>query len=163
MNLGYQRANRVLPFPFHFLDNNRAMNVKPLNYSWDDFYARVIDLGKHTFSARAIVNRLRATNAFVPKWMNVVRAVSSEGHGRIKYHTEVLRSLGSDPAFRAYFDGESERLPSFYEERIKKDLGPLWSWLPAGASFHDPNAYLKSVKDGETTGEPGSLVTVMVG
>src|SRR5205807_749255 len=29
LNLQYQRNDRVLPFPFHFLDNNHAMNVKP--------------------------------------------------------------------------------------------------------------------------------------
>src|ERR1044071_8512812 len=33
LNLDYQRHGRVLPFPFHFLDNNRAMNVIPQNAS----------------------------------------------------------------------------------------------------------------------------------
>jgi len=31
LNLALQRAERVLPFPFFFLDDNYAMNVKPLN------------------------------------------------------------------------------------------------------------------------------------
>src|SRR5438105_1659618 len=44
LNLQYQRSDRVLPFPFHFLDNNHAMNVKPQNYSWQEFYDHVIDL-----------------------------------------------------------------------------------------------------------------------
>jgi hypothetical protein len=39
----------VLPFPFHFLDNNHAMNVAPLNYSWTEFYDRVIDLTAYAF------------------------------------------------------------------------------------------------------------------
>jgi hypothetical protein len=34
LNLEYQRANRVLPFPFHFLNAQHAMNVRPRNYSW---------------------------------------------------------------------------------------------------------------------------------
>jgi hypothetical protein len=25
---------------------------------------------------------------------------------------------------------------------MRKDLGPLWQWLPEGALDHDPNAYL---------------------
>ncbi|MEO8030039.1 MAG: radical SAM protein, partial [Gemmatimonadota bacterium] len=29
MNLDYQRAGRVMAFPFHFLNNNHAMNVRP--------------------------------------------------------------------------------------------------------------------------------------
>src|SRR6185436_17435249 len=60
LNLEYQRDDRILPFPFHFLNNNQAMNVKPKNYSWTDFYSHVIDLVKYTYSWRAIFNRGRA-------------------------------------------------------------------------------------------------------
>ena len=101
LNLEYQRANRVLPFPFHFLDNNHAMNVKPKNYSWSDFYGHVIDLTRHTFSKRAIVNRFRSTRTAIPRWMNVVRAVSSEGSGRLAYYSRVRALLDSDPASAA--------------------------------------------------------------
>ena len=144
LNLEYQRANRLLPFPFHFLNNNQAMNVKPKNYSWPDFYERVIDLVKYTYSSRAIFNRYRATKAMVPRWMNVLRAVSSEGFGRIKYHTEVRRRFDTDRQFRRYFEQETTELPQFYVDLARKDLGPLWDWLPDGAMDHDPNAYLKS-------------------
>lgn len=145
LNLEYQRANRVLPFPFQFLNNNQAMNVKPRNYEWPDFYERVIDLVKYTYSWRAIFNRYRATKTMIPRWMNVVRAISSEGFGRIKYHSEVRRHLEIDRPFRRYFEQETTVLPQFYADLARKDLGPLWEWLPAGAMDHDPNAYLKSV------------------
>ena len=145
LNLEYQRANRVLPFPFQFLNNNQAMNVKPKNYSWPDFYEHVIDLVKYTYSWRAISNRFRANRTRVPRWMNLVRAVSSEGFGRIKYHTEVRRRLDNDLKFRSYFEQETTELPRFYLDLARKDLGPLWEWLPTGAMHHDPNAYLKSV------------------
>lgn len=143
-NLEYQRANRVLPFPLHFLNNTHAMNVRPKNYSWTDFYELVISLSKHTFSWRAIFDRYRAIKAGIPRWMNVVRAVSSEGFGRIRYYTEVHRRLAADPQFRPYFEQETTELPRFYKDRARKDLGPLWEWLPEGALYHDPNAYLNS-------------------
>ena len=146
LNLEYQRARRILPFPFHFLNNNQAMNVKPKNYSWPDFYSHVIDLVKYTYSWRAIFNRYRATRSFIPRWMNVVRAVSSEGFGRLKYHTEIRRRLNTDRQFRGYFEQETTELPSFYTEMARKDLGSLWEWLPQGAMDHDPYAYLKSMK-----------------
>jgi hypothetical protein len=145
LNLEYQRADRVLPFPFQFLNNNQAMNVKPKNYSWPGFYEHVIDLVSYTYSWRAIAKRCRANKTMVPRWMNVVRAVSSEGFGRIRYHTEVRRRLDSDHQFRSYFERETTQLPQFYVDLARKDLGPLWNWLPAGAMDHDPNAYLKSV------------------
>ena len=155
LNLQYQRANRVLPFPFHFLDNNHAMNVKPKNYSWRDFYDNVIGLTRHTFSWRAIVNRFRATRMVIPRWMNVVRAVSSEGFGRLAYHTEVRRRLDADRQVQRYFHQETTELPAFYTNQVRRDLGPLWQWLPAGALDHDPNAYRKSEEQQppETVGE----------
>jgi hypothetical protein len=27
---------------------------------------------------------------------------------------------------------------------VRRDLGLLWEWLPEGALYHDPTAYLKS-------------------
>jgi len=144
LNLEYQRTGRVLPFPFHFLDNNHAMNVKPKNYEWRDFYDHVIGLTRYTFSGRAIVRRFRATRAAIPRWMNVVRAVSSEGFGRIRYHTELRQRLDTDQHLRRYFDQETTEIPEFYVERVRQDLGPLWQWLPEGALYHDHHAYLKS-------------------
>ncbi len=144
LNLELQRDGRVLPFPFHFLDNNRAMNVRPKHYSWREMYDRVIDLTKYTFSARAIARRLRNNRGAVPRWMNVVRAVSSEGFGRIRYHSEIRRRLDSDRKLRSYFEQETTELPEFYVEQVRHDLGPFWDWLPHGAMIHDQNAYLAS-------------------
>ncbi len=144
LNLQYQRENRVIGFPFHFLNNNLAMNLKPTNYSWPSFYEHVIDLTKYTFSARAIFRRIGATHAFIPRWLNVVRAVSSEGYGRINHYSNVHRQLLHDQQFRTYFEQETTTLPSFYLNQVQKDLGPMWRWLPQGALYHDPNAYLKS-------------------
>jgi hypothetical protein len=57
---------------------------------------------------------------------------------------EVRRRLDSDLQFRSYFEQETTELPQFYIDLARKDLGPLWQWLPDGALHHDPNAYLKS-------------------
>jgi hypothetical protein len=144
LNLEYQSAGRVIPFPFHFLNNNHAMNVKPKNYSWPEFYDRVVDLTTYTFSWRAIYNRYQAIGDTIPRWMNVVRGVSSEGFGRIKYHKHVRHLLDADPQFRSYFEQGTAELPRFFVERLRSDLGGMWEWLPKGALHHDPNAYLKS-------------------
>jgi hypothetical protein len=144
MNLDYQRAGRVLPFPFHFQDNNQAMNVRPLHYSWPQFYDHLVDVTRHSFSWRAIGRRFQATRTAIPKWMNVVRAVSSEGLGRLKYHSRLRRLLDTDVSVRRFLEGETEQLPEFYHHRIRAELGPLFAYLPEGAIMHDPNAYLKT-------------------
>lgn len=147
LNLQYQKEGRILPFPFHFLNNHLAMNLKPKNYDWVDFYTKVIDLTKYTFSKTAIYRRLKATPGFTSKWMNFMRAISSEGYGRIRFFTQVRERLIHDRTFKQYFDGESSDLPAFYNEIIQRDLGVWWQWLPKGAIQHNPNAYLeKSLK-----------------
>ncbi|MBI2402438.1 MAG: radical SAM protein [Gemmatimonadetes bacterium] len=148
LNLEYQRTGRVLPFPFHFLNNNSAMNVRPRHYDWRTFYDHVIDLTRYSFSWRAIARRFAATRETIPKWMNVVRAVSSEGSGRIRHYTTVRRLLDTDRSVRDYFEGESTELPRFFEDRIRRDLGPLWEFLPEGALSHNPLAYLESTAGG---------------
>lgn len=143
-NLEYQRAGRVVPFPFHFLNNHHAMNVRPKHYSWAEFYDHVIDVTRYSFSWRAIARRLFATSGAIPKWINVLRAVSSEGFGRIAYHTTVRRLLDTDRSIERFWAGETHELPEFYRARIRADLGALYDWLPPGALMHDPNAYLRA-------------------
>jgi hypothetical protein len=147
MNLEYQRAGRVLPFPFHFLNNNHAMNVRPKHYSWPEFYDHLIDVTRYSFSWRAIARRIPATPTAIPKWMNVVRAVSSEGFGRIRYHQTIRRLLDTDRSVRDYFEGETDILPQFYVQRIRSELGGAYRFLPEGALSHDPNAYLHATTE----------------
>lgn len=144
VNLELQEQGRVLPFPFHFLSNNHAMNVVPQNYTWPEFYDNLIGLTGHAFSWSMIGKRLAANRTAIPKWLNVVRGVSSEGFGRLKYHKKIRSLLETDPSVRSYFEGETTELPDFYTQRIKDRLGPLWEHLPAGAIEHDAYAYLKS-------------------
>ena len=144
LNLDLQAEGRVLPFPFHFLDNNQAMNVRPKHYDWPEFYDHLVDLTRDAFSWPRIYRRLRANRTAIPKWLNVVRAVSSEGFGRLRYHSNVRRLLDTDRAVRRFFDGETAVLPEFYEARVRNDLGSLHDLLPPGALSHDHNAYLKS-------------------
>jgi len=144
VNVEYQRASRVLPVPFRFVNAYQDMNVKPKHYSWPDFYDHVIDLSKYSYSWHSIINRYKAIKAMIPRWMNVLRAVSSSGFGRIRYYEEVRRRLDHDRQFRRFFEQETNELPRFYVDRVRKELGLLWEWLPEGALCHDPNAYLKS-------------------
>ena len=143
LNLQYQKEDRVLGFPFHFMNNNQVMNVKPKNYQITEFLDYLIDLTSFSFSWRMIYRRFRAIKPRIPKWMNVLRAVSSEGFGRIRYHTMLRALLDTDRHVRRYWEGETDEIPRFYLEWIKRDLGPLWPWLPEGAMYHDPKAYLK--------------------
>jgi hypothetical protein len=164
LNRQYQRDGRVLPFPFHFLNNNQAMNVRPRHYGWREFYDHVIDLTRYSFSWRAVLRRFRVNRGIVPRWMNLLRSVSSEGFGRLRYYRTLRRLLDTDRGFAAYFEQETIRLPPFFVDIVRKDLGPLWAWLPPGALDHDPTAWLEvprsalpppASRNGPVTRRPG--------
>jgi hypothetical protein len=52
--------------------------------------------------------------------------------------------LKNDRSFRRFFEQETVEIPQFIVQSIRKDLGEFWDWLPKGALYHDPNAYLMS-------------------
>ena len=138
LNLDYQRAGRVLPFPFHFLNNNHAMNVKPLHYEWPDFYGRVADLTRYSFSASAIARRFGATAGVLPRVMNLVRALSTEGHGRLRYYKDIRRRLLQEPGFLDYFEGRTTVLPRFYVDAVRKRPGPALGLAAEGRARARP-------------------------
>jgi hypothetical protein len=142
------------------MNNSHVMNVRPKNYTWDELYECLIDLAKYSFSWPVIMKRHRAVSSFLPRWMNVLRAVSSEGFGRIKYYTEMRKRLDEDQSLRRFFEGKTTAIPHFFTEWIRKDLGPFWDWLPEGALNHDPNVYLKSEgRSGSKPHEPQTKIT----
>jgi hypothetical protein len=119
------------------------MNLKPKHYDWIDFYDKVIDLTAYSFSPRALYRRFRNTPSGTSRWMNFMRAISSEGYGRLRFYKLVRKQLTEDRAFRDYFEGVTTVLPAFYRNIIRADLGAWYPWLPAGAIDHNPNAYLE--------------------
>ena len=142
-NIDLQRSGRILGFPHYFLDNNKAMNVRPNNYEWPQFYDHLIGLLEHTFNPKANYRRLRATRRPIAKVMNLVRAYSSEGFFRLRYHRRLRGFMDTDRAVRDYLEQETEVLPGFYVDTLTRSLGPFAEFLPEGAIGHDQNAYFK--------------------
>lgn len=112
--------------------------------AWPEFYDYVVDVLRHAFSWPMITKRLVLNRGWLHKWFHFVRSVSSEGFGRIAYHTKIRQLLDTNIAVRQFIEGETNELPNFYHKKIRGKLGPLWDMLPAGAVRHDHQAYLHS-------------------
>lgn len=151
-NIQLQREGRILGFPFFFLDNNKSMNVRPKNYEWPEFYDHLIDLMKHSFSARTVYRRFQATDRPLAKIMNLVRAYSSEGFFRLQYHKKLRGLMDSDHNLRGYLEQKTDVVPDFYVDTITRSLGVFAAFLPEGGIEHDQNAYLKKT-DRQTAAE----------
>jgi hypothetical protein len=141
LNLDLQRAGRVNGMAFHFLDSNHGMNVRPAHYDWADFYDRVADVTDHALGRRAIWRRLAANGLNSVGLFNLFRGATT---GRPAYQRNMARMLRTDAGVRAYYDGETNVPPPFFEARIRKELGRYWDALPADCLSHDPYVYLNS-------------------
>ncbi len=137
LNLELQREGRLVPVPFHFLDN-KHMNVRPKNYDWAEFYTLSSDLKRHAFTGARIRRRFAANRGFHTKAFNALRVVS---RGRIKREEKIAHMLRTDAQFRRFFDQETSEIPPYFSNIIRRDLGELWNYLPADGLIHDPNAY----------------------
>jgi len=144
INMELQRADRVLPFPFYFLDNKHAINVRPKHYAWPEFYDHILDVTRYALSWPRIYRRFQANRGLAPKLLNLVRAAPA---GRLKWDRSIRRLLDSDHTVRGFFEGETRTIPEFYKARIQKSLGPLWDMLPNGSLVHNPNAYLQAQRE----------------
>ena len=76
----------------------------------------------------------------------LVRGVSAGRNHRCA-NMRSMRQRFDEVQGRRYFAGETTTLPDFFVDPVRQDLGWLWEWLPEGALYHDPNAYLKSLND----------------
>jgi len=115
----------VLPFPFHFWTTTRdEREAEALRVA--DFYDTSSVSPVH-FSGRPSCG---ASAPRAPPFRAGERGtrVSSEGFGRIRYHTELRRRLDTDAHLRRYFDQETTEIPEFYVERVRQDLA-RWQWL----------------------------------
>jgi hypothetical protein len=117
------------------------MNVKPLNYEWQDFYRQSADVSRHALSGARVWRRFAANRGLIPRLMNLARGTFSLK--RVDFHTRIHGLLDSDPQMRPFFEGTSDKLPEFYLARMRGALGPLWDALLPGAIAHDQNAYRK--------------------
>ncbi len=154
MNMELQRTGRVLPIPFHFLDNKHAMNIRPKHYAWPEFYDRVLDLTEYALSWPRLIRRFHANRGLGTKFLNIVRAAPAS---RLKWDKKIRALLDTDLTVRGFFEGEATALPQMYENRIRKNLGPLWPALPSGALHHDQNAYLNSTPSASWIDTPIAL------
>jgi hypothetical protein len=141
LNQRYHKDGRILPFPFHLLNNSTVSNVKLRNYSLTDFFDYTISMRRRIFSASAIARRFQThASARTPwlQWSNLVRAISSERHTKTNRYVTLKHLLDKDIGVRRFWEGETNEIPTFYLSQIRRDLGEWWDWLPSGALMHDP-------------------------
>ena len=120
------------------------LNIKPINYSWEEFYAHYIDLLKYSFSPRIMYRRFKANPVKGARWFTLFLSLSEGGSGKMRNARTILKNLRTKPDFRSFMNRETDKIPAFMIEQVKKDLGPIWEWLPDKTLSQNPNVLLES-------------------
>ncbi|MCE5347508.1 MAG: hypothetical protein LLG13_14650 [Bacteroidales bacterium] len=143
-NLKYEKENRIIPFPFHMMRSVHTLNIIPKNYTWEEFYILFIDLLKYSFSSKAIYRRYNSNYMAASKWITLLLSFTIGGAGKIKYLSDMLKNLRKEPDFQSFVKKEINYVPTFMIEDAKKDLGPMWQWLPNKSLSYNPNVISQS-------------------
>lgn len=136
-NQRYGNEERIIPFPFHFLKSVMTLNIKPKNYTWEEFYVYFIDLMEYTFSNKALYRRFNAINKSASTLILLFLSVFEERRERIKYLSSLVQKIHKYPDFDSFINMASPEIPAFMTEIVKRDLGPLWQWLPDKSFSYD--------------------------
>ena len=122
--------NRIIPFPFHMMLGLNNLNIMPKNYSWEEFYTLYIDLLKYSFSARVMYNRFKANPDRAARLFTLFLSLSEGGSGKIRHVASILKNFRTKKDFRSFMNKETDQIPAYMIEQVRKDLGPIWEWLP---------------------------------
>jgi hypothetical protein len=143
-NLKYEEENRIIPFPFHMMRPVHTLNTVPKNYTWEEFNRHIIDLLKYSFSPRSVYRRFNAVHYNTSRWITLFMTFTVGASGKIRFLSDMLKHFRSDSDFQAFVNRETTQVPQFIREKVKKDLGPLWYWLPDKSLSYNPNVLSKA-------------------
>lgn len=121
------------------LRSTYVLNVVPKHYTWEALYGHYLDVLKHCFSLRAMSRRFHANPLAVPRWVTLLLSLTIGGQGKIRSLTRMLEQLRREPEFRSLVTRASNRVPAFMVDQVRRDLGPLWDWLPAKSLSYTVN------------------------
>jgi len=135
LDLQMQREGRVLDVPFHFLDAHSALNTRPKNYTYVELLEHMADLTRYSFLPRVAGRRFATNNhslLSLPRWAQLIRSKGVLGRGRVDFYTRTRQRVMADPELQTFYAGQSRRLPAFFRNKIKTDLGHYYDHLPTG-------------------------------
>jgi hypothetical protein len=129
-NINYETENRIIPFPFHLMRSVHTLNIIPKHYTWESFYRHFIDLLNYSFSTKSMYRRFNANKMTAPRWLTLLLSLTIGGAGKIRTLSSILDNLQKEPEFQSFVKKETDTVPQFMIDTVRKDLGPLWEWLP---------------------------------
>jgi hypothetical protein len=141
---------RVLTsMPFTFYDGSHLVML-PKNYDATTYFAKLADLADHSSSPEMLRKRIASSTKRSVKIVHWTRTSSNRAWTRSLRKT--LERLGSDGELRAFHEGRSGTLPTFYHRLFEKRLGRF-------AALVEPHERVPLLERSEPTG-PSDVVKI---
>jgi hypothetical protein len=112
------------PFAFYYMPH---IVIRPRHYDPLTYYDLLIRLYRTVASSRLLLRRIARARTPGLRALHTLRTLGARADlGRLQgIRARILR----DPELRAYLEGGSRRLPTFYRERLRARLGPYGELL----------------------------------
>ena len=114
------RLLAAMPFSFYY--SPHLVTVPP-HYGPLVYYEKLIELFQHFTAPAMLGRRLASTRSAFVRLAHVVRTHTKRQ--RLRAFRRLAGRLREDAAFRAFHEGESTRLPEFYQREYERTLGPF--------------------------------------
>lgn len=134
------RIIKPLPFAFYY---NPYLAITLKHYEPLEYYDQLIEMHELIVSTRMMATRLLARSRPSIRFVHALRAFATRVE--LSAFRRMRTQLVGDPAFRAFHDGRSDRLPEYYRAEARRRLGvyaellsdadltPDWERLSDGA------------------------------
>jgi radical SAM superfamily enzyme YgiQ (UPF0313 family) len=114
-----RRIFEAMPFGLYY---NPYLSFRLANYDPVTYYDHLIDLHAELASRAMLWRRVRAKSPFGVKLVDTLRTQSA--NRKLREYRRIRDLLAHDAGFRAFHEGRSDRLPSFFARSLRGRLGP---------------------------------------
>src|SRR5262245_44448578 len=123
--LDEDRILTAMPFSFYYAP---YLVTRLKHYSAEAYYRKLLELFEHLASMPLLVQRLRATRAWLPRLVHAVRT-GAKRH-EMRAFRRIHAMLVEDRQFRAFHEGDTPVLPEFYHREYERLLGRYAALIP---------------------------------
>lgn len=120
----------ILPIPFPLLDQKTCPNVRFSEMDVAQVFKDAAAVMEAAGSLRVMVSRLGATAGIRERLVHLFRAYGGEQRARLAWYHDAARLLGQNPSFRAFFEGETTRLPDALSRLVLRRINRWVELLP---------------------------------
>lgn len=118
----YLAEGRILeeiPFAFYYMPH---LIIQPRHYDPLSYYDLLIRLYREVVSNRLLLRRVRSARTQGLRMLHILRTMGMRAQlGQLQ---AIRARIAGDPEMRAFLEGRTRRLPAFYRQRMKAQLGP---------------------------------------